>query len=160
MSDADEKRERVRARIAASQGRLTRESDTLPTLPTRHAPDDAGPPEDLRSLAGEYPWLVVAAGAGAGLLLGAVLPKRAGAKLGGRALGLAAAGAEVALALSRSARDAAEEGARDGLHRLDERTAPIRRRAGEVAGSAKRSARSTGVRVASEAIKLAARLRK
>lgn len=156
MSDADEKRERIRARIEASQGRLTRESEQLPALPTRAAPADAYPPEDLRSLAKEHPLLVLAAGAGAGLLLGALLPKRAGSKLSGRALSLAAAGAELAISLSRSARDAAEGTARDGLARLDEGTAPLRRRA----GSATRSARSNGVKLAGEAIKLAARLRK
>lgn len=156
MSEADEKRERIRARIEASQGRLTRESEQFPALPTRAAPADAYPPEDLRSLAKEHPLLVLAAGAGAGLLLGALLPKRAGSKLSGRALGLVAAGAELAISLSRSARDAAEDTARDGRARLDEGTAPLRRRA----GSATRSARSNGVKLAGEAIKLAARLRK
>lgn len=156
MSDADEKRDRIRARIEASQGRLKRESDQLPALPPRTAPADAYPPEDLRSLAKEHPLLILAAGAGAGLLLGALLPKRAGSKLSGRALGLAAAGAELAVALSKNAREAAEDSARDGLTRLTEGTAPLRRRA----GTATRSARSNGVRLAGEAIKLAARLRK
>ena len=160
MTEADEKRERIRARIEASQERLSRESDQLPALPPRRAPADADPPEDLRSRASEHPWMVVAAGAGAGLLLGALLPKRAGSKAASRALGLAAAGAELALALSRNARESASESAREGLHRLDERTAPLRRRAGEAAGSASRSARSTGVKLAGEAIKLASRLRK
>lgn len=152
--------ERIRRRIEASQERLTRESDSLPALPKRSAPADAYPPEDLRGLVSEHPWVTVAAGVGVGLLVGALLPRRAGSKFGKRALGLAAAGAEVAIALSRNARESASEGAREGLHRLDESTAPLRRRAGEVAGSAGRSARGTGVRLAGEAIRLAARLRK
>jgi ElaB/YqjD/DUF883 family membrane-anchored ribosome-binding protein len=156
VSNADEKRERIRARIEASQGRLTRESDQLPALPPRAAPADAYPPEDLRSLAKEHPLLILAAGAGAGLLLGALLPKRAGSRLSGRALGLAAAGAELALTLSKNARDAAEDTARDGFTRLNEGTAPLRRRA----GNATRSARSNGIKLAGEAIKLASRLRK
>lgn len=156
MSNADNKRERIKAKVEASQERLTRDSDLLPALPPRRAPADAYPPEDLRSLAKEHPLLVLAAGAGAGLLLGALLPKRAGSKVGGRALGLAAAGAELAIALSRNARESASESAREGLSKLDERTAPLRRRA----GSATRSARSNGIRIAGEAIKLAARLRK
>lgn len=160
MSETDEKRERIRERIAASQGRLTRESDQLPALPSRRAPADAYPPEDLRGLAQEHPWLVVAAGAGAGLLIGALLPKRAGSKAASRALGLAAVGTELAMAFSRNARDSAAEGAREGLTMLDERTAPLRRRAGQAAGSASRSARATGLRIAGEAIQLAARLRK
>lgn len=160
MSEADEKRDRIRARIEESQDRLSRESSTLPALPPRRAPADAYPPEDWRGLADEHPWLVVAAGAGIGLLAGALLPKRAGSKTATRALGLAAAGAELAMALSRNAREAAGESAREGLSRLDEGTAPLRRRAGEMAGSASRSARSTGVRLAGEAIRLATRLRK
>jgi ElaB/YqjD/DUF883 family membrane-anchored ribosome-binding protein len=156
VSEADQKRERIRSRVEESQERLTRESDHLPALPPRRAPADAYPPEDLKSLAKEHPLLVLAAGAGAGLLIGALLPKRAGSKMGGRALGLAAAGAELAIALSRNARESAGESAREGLAKLDEGTAPLRRRAGSTA----RSARSTGVRLAGEAIKLAARLRK
>lgn len=160
MSKAGDKRQRIQSRIEASQERLKRESDQLPALPPRRAPRDAYPPEDFTTLAKEYPWLIVAAGAGAGLLIGALLPKRAGSKLGGRTLALATAGAELALALSRNARDAASESAREGLQRIDDGTAPLRRRAGAAAASSSRSARSAGVRIASEAIKLAVRLRK
>lgn len=160
MSETDEKRDRIRTRIEESQERLSRDSSALPALPVRRAPADAYPPEDWRGLANEHPWLLVAAGAGIGLLAGALLPKRAGSKTASRALGLAAAGAELAIALSRNAREAASDGAREGLTRLDDSTAPLRRRAGEMAGSASRNARSTGARLAGEAVKLAARLRK
>ncbi len=160
MSDADSKRARIQSRVETSQERLKRESAQLPTLPLRRAPADAYPPEDFSSLAREHPWLIVAAGAGAGLLLGALLPKRTGSKLGGRAVGLAAAGAELALAFSRTTRDAASGGAREGLQRIDQGTAPLRRRAGAAAVSGSQSARSTGIRIAGEAIKLASRLRK
>jgi ElaB/YqjD/DUF883 family membrane-anchored ribosome-binding protein len=160
VNEADSKHERIAARVDAAQERLTRESDQLPALPPRRAPLDAYPPEDFKSLAKEHPWLIVAAGAGAGLLLGALLPGRVGPKLRGRALGLAAAGAELALVLSRNARETASEGAREGLQRIDEGTAPLRRRASSAASQGSRSARSTGIRIAGEAIKLAARLRK
>jgi ElaB/YqjD/DUF883 family membrane-anchored ribosome-binding protein len=160
VSDANNKRERIQTRVEASQERLKRESEQLPALPPRRAPVDSYPPEDFKSLAKEHPWLIVAAGAGAGLLLGALMPGRIGTKLRGRALGLAAAGAELALLLGRNARDTASEGARDGLQRIDERTAPLRRRAGAAATQGSQSARTTGIRIAGEAIKLAARLRK
>lgn len=160
MSDADSKRARIQSRVENAQERLKRESAQLPTLPLRRAPADAYPPEDFSSLAREHPWLIVAAGAGAGLLLGALLPKRTGSKLGGRALGLAAAGAELALAFSRTTRDAASDGAREGLQRIDQGTAPLRRRASAAAASSSQSARSNGIRIAGEAIKLASRLRK
>jgi ElaB/YqjD/DUF883 family membrane-anchored ribosome-binding protein len=160
VSNSRDKQNRIRQRIAASQDRLTRESETLPALPPRRAPADAYPPEDWRTLAQEHPWLVVAAGAGAGLLVGALIPRKTGSKLTSRALGLATVGAELALALSRNARDAAAENAREGLSRIDEGTAPLRRRAGEAAESASRSARGTGVKLAAEAIRIAAQLRK
>lgn len=125
MSNAKDKQDRIRQRIEASQDRLTRESEVLPALPPRRVPADAYPPEDWRTLAIEHPWLVVAAGAGAGLLAGALLPRKAGSKLTSRALGLATVGAELAMALSRNARDAAAESAREGLARIDEGTAPL-----------------------------------
>ena len=159
MSDVDSKRARIQSRVEASQERLKRESDQLPALPPRAAPTDAYPPEDFKSLAKEHPWLLVAAGAGAGLLVGALLPKRAGSKLGGRTLALATAGAELAMALSRNARDVSDS-AREGLQRIEDSTAPLRRRAGSAAANSTRNARSTGIRIAGEAIKLASRLRK
>lgn len=160
MSEADDKRERIRSRIAASQERLSRESTQLPAVPARRTPGDAYPPEDWRSLVQEHPWLIVAAGAGIGLLAGALLPKRAGSRVASRALGLAATGAEIALAFSKTAREAASESAREGLHRIEESSEPLRRRASKAADSASRSAREVGTRVADEAVKLATRLRR
>lgn len=160
MSETDEKRERIRSKVAASQARLTRESEDLPALPPRASFPDAYPPEDYRTLAAEYPWLTVAAGVGAGLLIGALLPKRFGGKLGKRALSVATVAGELGLALSRQARDAAREAGQEGLARVSETSAPLRQRAARAAGSARGSARSTGLMIAGEAVKLAARLRK
>lgn len=149
MSDADDRRARINERIAASQDRMRRSSVDLPAVPKRETLPDAYPPEDYRSLAKEYPWLTMAAGAGLGLLAGALLPKRAGSKLGKRALGMATIAAELGLSLSRQAGNAANE-----------TTAPIRQRAGRAAGSARTGARSAGLSLAHEAIRLAARVRK
>lgn len=156
MDDADARRARIKDRIAASQDRMRRSSVNLPAVPKRETLPDAYPPEDYRSLAREYPWLTMAAGAGLGLLAGALMPKRAGAKLGKRALGVATLAAELSLALSRQAGSKAAE----GLSQLDESTAPLRQRAGRAAGSARSGARSAGVTLAREAIRLAARVRK
>lgn len=159
MSKADEQRQKIQSRIDASQDQLDAENRQLAAIPPRSDTfEDA--PDDWRGKAGQHPWLLLAAGAGAGLLIGALLPRRAGSKTASRALGLAAAGAELAIAFSKNARDAASDAASEGLHRLDEGTAPLRRRAGEVAGTASRSARTTGARLASEAVKIAARIRK
>lgn len=155
MSEADTRRDRIRGKVAASQARLQRESDELPAAPERKVLPDAYPPESYRSLAGEYPWLTMAAGLGAGLLLGALVPKAAGGKLGKRAFAAASLAAEFGLALSRRAGTQAEERGREGLRRVGEATAPLRQRAAR--GS--RSARDTGLVLAREALKLAARRR-
>jgi ElaB/YqjD/DUF883 family membrane-anchored ribosome-binding protein len=149
VSDADARRARINDRIAASQERMRRSSVKMPMVPKREALPDAYPPEDYRTLLKEYPWLTVAAGAGLGLLAGALLPKRAGSKLGKRVLGAATVAAELGLALSRQAGETASE-----------KTAPLRQRAGRAAGSARSGARSAGARLAREAIRLAARARK
>jgi len=156
VSEAEQRSERIRQRIAASQGRLARESEDLPAVPQRERLPDAYPPETYRSLAAEYPLLTVAAGVGMGLLLGALVPKGAGGKAGRRAMAIATAAAELGMALSKQAADKAGDAGREGLAKLDQGTAPLRQRAVRAGGSA----RSKGVRLAGEAIKLAARLRK
>ena len=153
VSKADEQRARIRGKVAASQDRLRRESEELPALPQRQHFPDAYPPEDYRSLAAEYPWLTVAAGVGAGMLVGALLPKGAGGKLGKRALTVATLAAEFGMAMSRKAGDKASESGSEGLRRIGEATAPLRQRASR-GGSA---ARSAGMTLAREAIKIAAR---
>jgi hypothetical protein len=153
-ADAD-RRDRIKQRIGASQARLDRESTDLPALPRREPLPDRYPPEDYRSLAAEYPLLTVAAGLGLGVLVAAVLPKGVGRKFSKRAVTVAAAAAELGLVLSKQARERAEEAGHEGLNQLADRAAPLRQRAVR-AGS---TARSQGARLASEAIKLASRLR-
>lgn len=145
MSSSEPRQDRIAARIAASQERLTRGSSTRPALPAK----DAYPPEDYRSLIAEYPWLAVTAGLGLGLLAGALAPKKAGSKFGQRALGLAIAAGELGLAFSKQAGERASEAGRDGL--------ALAREGGKQVRS---TARSTGATIAREAIKLAARVRK
>lgn len=89
MSEVETREERIAARIAASQERMTRESEVRPPRDYYEMPPDAYPPEDYRSLAAEYPWLTVAAGLGIGALAGALLPRSFGSKLGRGALGMA-----------------------------------------------------------------------
>lgn len=156
MSEAEQRSERIRERIAASQGRLARESKELPAVPRREPLADAYPPEDFRTLAKEHPMLTVAAGIGLGLLVGALIPKGSGGKVGRRAMGIAVAAAELGMALSKQAADKAGDAGRDGLARLDQGTAPLRQRAAR----AGQTARGRGIQLAGEAIKLAARLRK
>ena len=145
MSNSEPRQARIAAKIAASQRRLDRTNAARPALPAK----DAYPPEDYRSLIAEYPWLAVAVGAGAGLLAGALTPKKAGSNFGKRALGLAIAAGELGMALSKQAGERASEAGRDGLVLAKEGTA-----------QARSTARSTGATIAREAIKLVARVRK
>ena len=170
MTKTDPRRDRVANRIAASQDRLKRDGDLLPAKRRRDPLPDAYPPENYRSLAKEYPWLAMAAGLGVGALVAALLPRKFVGKAGRRALGAASVAAELGLAFSKQARDAAGDAvhaagdvmhaagdaAHDGLTKIDETTAPLRQRA----STAGKSARSRGIHLAGEAIKFAARLRK
>ena len=156
MSKTDLSRDRVAKRIAASQDRLKRDSDQLPAKSRIEPLPDAWPPENYRSLAKEYPWLAMAAALGAGALVAALLPRNFASKTGRRALGAATIAAELGLAFSKQARDAAGDAAHDGLAKLDETTAPLRHRA----ATAGKTARTSGMRLAGEALKFAARLRK
>jgi ElaB/YqjD/DUF883 family membrane-anchored ribosome-binding protein len=157
VTDTEAKRSRIKEKIAASQARLRGEAVSVPP-PRRNFPD-AHPPEDYRSLAREYPWLSIAAGLGAGLLIGALLPKQAGSKLGKRAVGLATVAGELALMLSKRAGDAAQDNAVRLGSRIDGGTADIRGKARRTAGRAAGSARSAGQVVVREALKLASRAR-
>ncbi|MFM2302246.1 MAG: hypothetical protein RLZZ84_1982 [Pseudomonadota bacterium] len=135
----------------------------LPAIARRDPLPDAYPPENYRSLAAEYPWLAIAAGAGIGLLVGALLPAKAGAKLGKRALGMATMAGELGLTLSARAREKSAparewttQTGRDGLARITDGTGELRDRAKRSAASAK----SMGGALALEAIKLIAKARK
>ena len=156
MSKIDPRRDRVATRITASQARLKRNSEDLPAPVRRDPLPDAYPPENYRGLAREYPLLTVAAGIGVGMLVAALLPRRIASKAAKRALGAATVAAELGLAYSKHARDAAGEAAHDGFEKISESTAPLRQRA----TSAGKNARSQGLRIAGEALKFATRLRR
>lgn len=102
MSEAEGRQERIEGKLAQSQERLQRESKHVPPFPRRETLPDAYPPADYRSLAGEYPWLSMAAGLGAGMLVGALLPRGFGKGFGRRTLGALALAAELGLSLKAS----------------------------------------------------------
>lgn len=157
MSEADQRRERISAKIAAAQERLKRDGEAAATpAPQRAQLPDAYPPESYRSLATEYPWLALAAGAGVGLLVGALLPRRFGGRLGQRALGAAMLAGELGLALGKRAGEVADEAGREGLQRANDSTATARQRATQGADKARR----TALALTREAIALTMRARK
>ncbi|PKB25254.1 hypothetical protein B0I00_0447 [Novosphingobium kunmingense] len=154
MTEIDARRERIRQKVAASQERLKRDGDTAPAAQRMPNLPDAYPPENYRTLASEYPLLTVGLGLGLGLLAGALLPKRKPGLLGKRAIALATAATELALALGKQARDEVIEAERDAPTRLIDAAEPARRQATRLV----RSARNHAVDVASGALREGARL--
>lgn len=166
MNEADDRRERIRGKVAASQERLKFGGSARAEHQSPARFPDAYPPEDYRSLAREYPWLVVAAGLGAGMLAGAILPRGIGGKFGKRALAAASIAGELALTLSRRSSEA-EAGPESAVaivphkqEKTEGSTNQLRSRATRLASSARGNARDAGLFIAKEAIKLTARVRK
>lgn len=125
------------------------------------------PPEDLASLLKEHPGLIVAGGLAAGLLAGALLPRRAAAKAGGnfsaKAMSLAAVAAELAVTLGQQAREQAGDVAREGrakLADLGESAGTLGRTAARRATAVRGEATRTGLNLARQTVKLAAKARK
>lgn len=170
MSDEQARQARISDKIAASQSRLRGDLPEMLPLPLKGArklPPDEYPPEHVSTLAGQYPLLTLAAGALAGVAIGALLPRAFGRKFSRRAVTIVTIAGELGLAASRRARDTAEQAGRQGTARLGELGESIgegggelRRKAGRVAGSFAGAARSKGLSLAREAIKLAARARR
>ena len=164
MKEAETKRARIKSKIAASQARLKR--DTPATSARKPLADDY-PPEQVLTLAGQYPLLTVAAGVLAGVALAALLPRAFGGKVARRAVTLASVAGELGLAASQRARHAVEDAGREGKARLGElgetigdNTEEMRRRSGRIAGTVAGGARSTGLSLVREVVKLAARARR
>ena len=131
------------------------------------APALSEPPEDLASLLREHPGLIVAGGLAIGLLAGVMLPKRTAAKAGGnlgtKALSIAAVAAELAVTLGQQAREQAGDAASEGrakLADLGESAGTLGRKAAHRASAVKGEAARTGLKLARQAVKLAAKARK
>ncbi|WP_423142315.1 hypothetical protein ACOYW6_02875 [Parablastomonas sp. CN1-191] len=154
-----------KAKVAAAKKRQASRRASVP---------DRDPPENYRSLAAEYPWLVVGAGVLGGALIASFFPKKMARKLGKSAIAAAAAGTEIASVFAKQTREAAH----DGLGALEDiggtvgenATAfagkagklggEVAEKAGEIAGDAAERARAGGLALAREAIKLAGRIRR
>ena len=119
-------------------------------------PTQPSPPEDLRDLVRQHPGLVVAGGVVLGLIVGALLPRRAGSKFARNAMALAATAGEIGLALSTQAKDRAEDGLRHGRDRLIDLSADTSRAMRQRSGQA----RDVGLKLADKAAKLAAKTRR
>ena len=157
------KRAGTKAKVAAAQKRNSQRSSA------RNSSADRDPPETYRSLAAEYPWLAIGAGVLGGAIIASLLPKGTAKKLSKSAMAAAAVGGEIASAFAKQTREAAH----DGLGALEDLGGSVSENAsvfagkagklsGEVAekaGEAAERARSGGLALFQEAIKLAGRVR-
>ena len=85
----------------------------------------------VRSIVEDHPVAVIAGGLVLGVLLARFLPRSGISRLSGRAMALAAAGAELAALYGSKAVDGAGEAARDGREKLGEIGGTISESAGE-----------------------------
>lgn len=111
--------------------------------------------QTIAEMAREHPVAFIAGGVALGLVVGALLPKKAGGALFRRALTLAATASELGLVASRQAREGAGKAAHEAKERLEKDSAVVREKAGKLAVAA----RGAGNRIASQATGLASRLK-
>lgn len=157
MTGSDDRRERIKAKVAASQARLNRDGDLAPAPHRLPNLPDAYPPDNYRTLAGEYPLLTVGLGLGMGLLAGALLPKRkSSGLLSKRTVALLSAAAEIAITASKQAGDRE----RDVFASVFGTAKPAATRAKRTADLAGRKAQGLALGATREAVRLVSRVRK
>lgn len=126
------------------------------TLPERKS-EDAG--QAVVDFVRDHPGMVVAGGLALGLLAGVLLaPRGSGRKIARRAMSIAEAAGTASLALSRQARDRAEE-AGDGLRHQGEVFAAQAGKLAEPAQEAVDNASEAAHRLLRKAVDLAGKLR-
>jgi hypothetical protein len=133
MTDA--KRQQLKSKVAAGQARNRDMGRT--TIVDRAGEKAIEAKDKFVEFAKEHPVATVAGGLALGVLVSALFKRSPTRKFGGRAAkaatGVAALGAEFALAYAQQAMAAANEAGREGAHKL-----------GELSENASASARTTG----------------
>ncbi len=154
MTDAN--RQKIKDQVAAGEARHRSREDS--TLFDRAGEAAIEAKDRFTAFAKEHPLTTVAGGVALGILISGLFPRSPTRRLGHKAAGLAAVGAEAAMAYMHQAMDAAGQASRTGAHRLDDwgdtisHTARrVRRDAAHLLESAGESAREVG-RDASERV--------
>ncbi|MEO1920644.1 MAG: hypothetical protein COW16_03335 [Sphingomonadales bacterium CG12_big_fil_rev_8_21_14_0_65_65_10] len=138
MTVSDEKRKRIREKIAASQERLEKEA-----LAERQSDTDYGAKarelgNDAKGFAKQHPVLTVAGGLAAGVLIAALLKPKTARALGKRALSWGALAAEGALLYGNRALDSAGEAGAEAKDRIGEFGGTVSDGASDLAREAER----------------------
>lgn len=119
----------------------------------------AEPPQTLADIAREHPGLVLAGGLLAGLVVGALIPRRTGSRLLRNAASVAAVAGELAVVFGEQARERAGE-TREKLADLTEKAGDATRRAARAGRERGHDARDAGLKLARKAVDSVAGLRK
>ena len=160
---SDEKAERIRSKISASQARTRgegspRKAKARPAAQKR----PSGETTFIEKAVADHPLALLAGSVVLGAIAASLIPRAWGSKLGGRMLGLASIAGELGAVYGNKAWGAAAEGARAGQEKLEdvgetladqgsdarrkaiEMGAMAGRRVLELAGTATRNAREAG----------------
>jgi ElaB/YqjD/DUF883 family membrane-anchored ribosome-binding protein len=127
--------------------KVNEKPDARSSNPTPATLPDRSPPDQVTELIKEYPGLVVAAGLGLGLLVGALLPRSPGRKLMRGSAVLATALGEIGYSIGKQALTKASDAASEGRERLGDLRDGIGERASdaaELAGAAGRRTADAG----------------
>lgn len=119
---AEPKRKQIKNKVAAAEARNEARSEQ--TLMDRAGEKTVEIKDKFTAFAKEHPVATVAGGLAIGVLISTMFrgspTRKAGKNLGTRAAGLAAIGAELAMAYAQQAWEAAEEAGRTGAAKLDD----------------------------------------
>lgn len=138
------KRKDLKKKVAAAQER--NEERARPSLADRAGESAIEAKDKFTAFAREHPVLTVAGGLAVGVLIAAMFkgPRQAAVKGGTKAAGLAALGADLALAYAAKAYGSAREAGEESVDWVSRNARSLGHEAADYADSARRSALDTG----------------
>lgn len=117
---SDEKAERIKAKISASQARSRGDAPPRKTKPASRRARASGETTFVEKAIADHPLALLAGSMVLGAIAASLMPRAWGSKLGGRMLGLATIAGELGAAYGSKAWGAAAEGARAGQDKLED----------------------------------------
>ena len=116
---SDEKAERIRTKISASQARARGEAEPRKAKPAPRK-RATGEHSFIEKAMADHPLALLAGSVVLGAIAASLVPRSWGSKLGGRMLGLATVAGELGVAYGSKAWGAAADGARVGQDKLED----------------------------------------